>query len=79
MAINCTNIAISDDELINGLLVRTNLGVTGIRIKRVTAAAADIEPVVGCAEFNLGGSMILRYAIGLSTSGEPALIFIEEA
>lgn len=79
MAIDCTNIAISDEELINSLLVRTNLGVTGIRIKRVSAAAADIEPVVGCAEFNLGQSMILRYAIGLSTSGEPALIFIEEA
>ena len=79
MAIDCTNIAISDDELINSLLVRTNLGVTGIRIKLVSAAAANIEPVVGCAEFNLGGSMILRYAIGLSTAGEPALIFIEEA
>jgi len=79
MAIDCTNIAISDDELINSLLVRTSTGVTGIRSKTVTAAAADIEPVVGCAEFNLGGSMILRYAIGLSTSGEPALIFVQES
>ena len=79
MAIDCTNLTISDEELMNSLLVRTAAGVTGIRSKTVTAAAADIEPVVGCAEFNLGGSMILRYAIGLSTSGEPALIFVQES
>jgi hypothetical protein len=79
MAIDCNNPHISQEELVNSLLVRTNLGVTGIRIKRVTAAAANIEPVIGCAEYNLGDEMILRYAIGLSTSGEPALIFIEEA
>ena len=79
MAIDCTNLAISDEELMNSLLVRTAAGVTGIRSKTVTAAAADIEPVVGCAEFNMGGSMILRHAIGLSVSGQPAIILIEEA
>ena len=79
MAIDCTNLAISDEELMNSLLVRTAAGVTGIRSKTVTAAAADIEPVIGSAEFNFSNGTILRHAIGLSTSGEPALIFVQES
>lgn len=79
MAVTCDNPQISGEELLASLLVKTNLGVTGLRVKRVSASAANIEPVIGCAEFNLGMDMILRYAVGLSTAGEPALILIEEA
>jgi hypothetical protein len=77
---DCTNIHISEQELKNSLLAKvTATGVIGIRVKRVSAAAAGIEPVIGCATFNLGDEQILRMAVGLSTSGEPALILIEEA
>lgn len=79
MAIDCTNPHISMQELLNSLLVKDDAGNTGLRVKRVSAAARDITQVVGCAEFNLGPEMILRHAIGLTTSGQPALILIEEA
>ena len=79
MAINCTIPHISMEELLNSLLVKDDAGNTGLRVKRVSAAAGDITPVVACAEFNLGPEMILRHAIGLTDSGKPALILIEEA
>jgi hypothetical protein len=79
MAIDCTNPHISMQELLNSLLVKDDAGNIGLRVKRVSAAAADITQVVGCAEFNLGPEMILRHAIGLSDDGKAALILIEEA
>jgi len=80
MAVECENIGISAQELKNSLLAKvTATGVIGLRVKRVSAAAAGIEPVIGCAQFNLGDEQILRLAVGLSTSGEPALILIEES
>lgn len=79
MAIDCTNPHISMQELLNSLLVKDDAGNTGLRVKRVSAAAEDITQVVGCAEFNLGPEMILRHAIGLSDDGKAALILIEEA
>ena len=80
MAVDCTDIGISAQELKNSLLAKvTSSGVIGIRVKRVSAAAAGIEPVIGCAEFNIGDEQLLRMAVGLSTSGEPALILIEES
>ena len=79
MAIDCTNLTISDEELINGLLVKTNTGFTGLRTRRVSASAANITPVIGSAEFNFSNGTILRHAIGLSVSGQPAIILIEEA
>lgn len=80
MPVECTNIAISPSELKNSLLVKvTATGVIGFRVKRVSAAAAGIEQVIGCAEFNVDDAQMMRMAIGLSTSGKPALILIEEA
>jgi len=80
MAVDCDNIGISAQELKNSLLAKvTATGVIGLRVKRVSAAAAGIEPVIGCAEFNIGDEQLLRMAVGLSTSGEPALILIEES
>jgi hypothetical protein len=80
MAVECENIGISAQELKNSLLAKvTATGVIGLRVKRVSAAAAGIEPVIGCAEFNIGDEQLLRMAVGLSTSGEPALILIEES
>lgn len=79
MSITCNNPHISEQELINSLLVRTNTGVVGLRTRRVSATAANITPLIGCAEFNLGNEMVMRYAIGLSVSGKPAIILIEEA
>ena len=78
MIASCDDITISKQQLINSLLVRTNTGVVGLRVKRVSAAAANIEPVIGCAEFNIGDEVVMRYAVGLSDSGQPALILIEE-
>ena len=82
MSITCTHPGISSEELVNGLFVKVttgpDAGTEGLRVKRISAAAADIEPVVGCAEFNLAGMEIIRRAIGLSDSGKPALILIEE-
>lgn len=79
MAVTCDNPSISLNELLNSLLVKTNTGVYGIRTKRVSAAAGNIEPVVACGTVSLDNEQIMRWAIGLSTSGEPALILIEEA
>lgn len=83
MAVDCNDIAISAEQIKNSLLVKVasgpNEGAIGFRTKRITVAAAIIEPVVGCAEFNLGDDQMLRMAVGLSDSGEPALILIEEA
>lgn len=80
MAVTCDDIGISAQAIKNSLLAKvTATGVIGIRVKRVSAAAAGIEPVIGCAEFNVGDEQILRMAIGLSVSGEPALILIEES
>ena len=79
MAVTCDDITISKQQLINSLLVRkVSTGEVGLRVKRVTAAAANIEPVIGCAEFNIGDEVVMRYAVGLSDSGQPALILIEE-
>jgi hypothetical protein len=79
MAVTCDNPSISIQELLNSLLVKTNTGVYGLRVKRVSAAAGNIESVIACGTINLTEEQIMRYAIGLSTSGEPALILIEEA
>lgn len=83
MAVDCNDIGISAQAIKNSLLAKVasgpNEGAQGLRVKRVSASAAAIEPVIGCAEFNLGDEQILRLAVGLSTSGEPALILIEEA
>ncbi len=80
MAVDCEDVGISAQAIKNSLLAKvTATGVIGIRVKRVSAAAAGIEPVIGCAEFNLADEQILRMAVGLSTSGEPALILIEES
>lgn len=79
MPVNCDNISISEQELLNSLLVRTNTGAVGLRVRRISAAAGNIEPVIGCAEFLLDNQTVLRHAIGLSVSGEPALILIEES
>lgn len=80
MAVTCDDIGICAQALKNSLLAKvTATGVIGLRVKRVSAAAAGIEPVIGCAEFNVGDEQILRMAIGLSVSGEPALILIEES
>jgi hypothetical protein len=79
MAVTCDNPSISLKELLNSLLVKTNTGVYGLRVKRVSATAGNIESVIACGTINLDEEQIMRYAIGLSTSGEPALILIEEA
>lgn len=80
MAVTFDDIGISAQALKNSLLAKvTATGVIGLRVKRVSAAAAGIEPVIGCAELNVGDEQILRMAIGLSVSGEPALILIEES
>lgn len=79
MAVTCDNPSISLNELLNSLLVKTNTGVYGLRVKRVSAAAANITPVVACGTMSLDNEQIMRYAIGLSTSGKPALLLIEEA
>lgn len=79
MAVTCDNPSISLKELLNSLLVKTNTGVYGLRVKRVSAAAGNIEPVVTCGTVSLDEEQIMRWAIGLSDSGEPALILIEEA
>lgn len=79
MAVDCNDIGISASQIKNSLLVKvTATGVIGFRTKRVSAAAAGIEPVIGCAEFNLGDDQMLRMAVGLSDSGEPAIILVEE-
>lgn len=78
MPIDCTNPGISLNELMNSLLVKTNTGVKGLRVKMVSASAANIEPVIGCATFNLSDTDVVRHAIGLTTSGKPCLILIEE-
>lgn len=78
MAIDCNNPHISLNELMNSLLVKTNTGVKGLRVKRVTAAAANITPVVACATYNYSDTDVIRMAIGLSDDGKPALILIEE-
>lgn len=79
MALDCNNPHIGLNELLNSILVKTNTGVYGLRVKRVSAAAANIDPVIACGEVNLPNEQIFRYAIGLSKSGEPALILIEES
>lgn len=79
MALDCNNPQIGENELLNSILVKTNTGVYGIRVKRVSATAGNIEPVIACGQVNLPNEQIFRYAIGLSTSGEPALILIEES
>lgn len=79
--VTCDNPSISEQELLNSLLVRdTDSSAVGLRVKFVSADAADIEPVIGCTTIPLLNSeQILRYAVGLSDSGKPAIIFIEEA
>ena len=76
---DCNNPQVGENELLNSLLVKTNTGVYGIRVKRVSAAAANITPVIACGQVNLPNEQIFRYAIGLSTSGKPAPILIEES
>lgn len=79
MAVNCDNISISLEELLNSLLVKDDAGNYGLRTVRVTAAAADIENVRACEGNNLTVEQIARYAIGVSDDGKPAIILIEEA
>lgn len=80
MAVDCTDIGISAQQLKNSLLAKvTATGAIGLRVKTISAAAAATEPVVGCAEFNLGDEQILRMAVGLTDAGNlPCLILIEE-
>ena len=78
MPIDCNNPSVSLNEIMNSILVKTGTS-TGLRVKRVVAAAAAIEPVIGCAEFNLSDTEVIRRSIGLSASGKPALILIEES
>lgn len=83
MAVDCNDPSISASQIKNSLLVKVasgpNAGAIGFRTKTITVDEAIIEPVIGCAEFNLGDDQMLRMAVGLSDSGKPALIFIEEA
>lgn len=80
--VDCNDIAISAQQIKNSLLVKVttgpDAGAIGFRTKTISAAAADIEPVIACAEFNYGDDQMLRMAVGLSDSGKPALILIEE-
>lgn len=78
MPIDCNNPHISLNELMNSLLVKDAAGNRGLRVKRVSAAAANITPVVACATYNLSDTDVIRWAIGLSDDGKPALILIEE-
>jgi len=77
--IGCTNPTISDEELLNSLLVVTAAGVTGIRIVPISAAAADISLAVNCEGPLKSLSQILRESIGLTASGEPGLVLIQES
>lgn len=79
MPIDCTNPSISLNELMNSLLVKTATGVKGLRVKRVSAAAADITPAIACATVNLSDTDVIRMAIGLSDDNKPCLILIEES
>lgn len=78
MAITCDNLTISLKELIQSLLVVTNDGTIGIRTKTVSAAAANISAHAACSVPGLSIENVMRYAIGVSDDGEPALILIEE-
>mgnify|MGYP000875311998 FL=1 len=83
MPVDCTNPAISEQELINSLLVKIvsgpNAGLQGLRVKRVSVSAAIIEPVIGCANIPLGNGEYWKRAIGLSADNKPAIILIEES
>ena len=78
MAVTCDNISISLEELLNSLLVKDDAGNYGLRTKRVSAAAADIESVRQCDGTNLTAEQIARYIVGVSDDGKPAIILIEE-
>lgn len=78
MAITCDNLTISLKELIQSLLVVTADGTVGIRTVRVSEAAADISPHAACSVPGLSIENVMRYAIGVSPDGEPALVLIEE-
>jgi hypothetical protein len=78
MAVNCDNISISIEELLNSLLVKDIAGNYGLRTVRVSAAAANIESVRQCEGNNLTLEQIARYVIGVSDDGKPAIILIEE-
>lgn len=78
MAVTCDNISISLNELLNSLLVRDNAGNYGLRTKRLTVAAGNIESVRQCDGANLTDEQIARYVIGVSDDGKPAIILIEE-
>lgn len=75
-----TDVSIAPKVILNSILAKvTATGAIGLRSKTITAADADTEPVIGCAEFNLGEDQIIRLAVGLTDGqGLPCLIFIEE-
>lgn len=69
----------SEQEVLNALLVKTNTGVNGLRMVRVSAAEANISQYITCSSDLLTPFGVLQVAIGETASGKPAIVFIEEA
>lgn len=75
----CIEVSIDPQQLKNSLLVKqTSDNVVGFRVKIIDAAAEDIPPLIGCAEFNLGDGQMIRYGIGLNGNGNAAIILFNE-
>lgn len=76
----CPEVSIDPQQLKNSLLVkRTSDNVVGFRVKIIDVAESAIEPLIGCAEFNLGDGQMVRYGIGLNNNGNAAIILFNEA
>lgn len=79
MALNCDNIAVGFLELLNSYLATTG-GEVGIRVKIITADAEDISDYIACdpGTTNLSENLIARVTTGLTDSGKPCLVLIQE-
>lgn len=77
--ITCDNPGVSWLELLNSYLVKTG-GQTGLLVKVVSADAEDIEPYHDCngSPTVLDLSQITRVTTGLTDSGKPCLVLIQE-
>lgn len=66
-------------QMLNALAVKTAAGKYGFRAVRVSTAAANITPLVGCGEPLKELGELMGWVIVQTASGKPAIGLIEEA
>lgn len=79
IVVSTNEVSIDPQQLKNSLLVRrTSDKLTGFRVKIIDADAADIPPLIGCAEFSLDDDQMVRFGVALNDNGNACLILFNE-